>query len=205
MAKKRITQSKKILGTSVPETVFKEGEIESISELLFEQLKLHGGNGLSANQLGKNVRISVVNVIDPITLVNPVIIDQSDDKLLVHEQCLSIKKSFKKAIKTERWRSVTVKTDNLGTLVFGPDNEPNTSQDKMDLGLLESITVQHEIDHLNGITITDTGRRFVETIVVEKKIGRNDFVTIEHPDGKTEEVKYKKAKFLVHYGCKILK
>ena len=38
--------------------------------------------------------------------------------------------------------------------------------------LLESICVQHEIDHLNGITIHDRKRE--TTVKVEKKVGRND-------------------------------
>jgi uncharacterized protein YecA (UPF0149 family) len=38
--------------------------------------------------------------------------------------------------------------------------------------LLEAICVQHEIDHLNGMTIHD--RKIVTTIRVEKKPGRNE-------------------------------
>ena len=40
------------------------------------------------------------------------------------------------------------------------------------LRLLESICVQHEIDHLNGVTIND--RKFITTIVNNNKVGRND-------------------------------
>jgi len=38
---------------------------------------------------------------------------------------------------------------------------------------LEAICVQHEIDHLNGITIHDRENKS-KPIISEKKIGRND-------------------------------
>ena len=41
-----------------------------------------------------------------------------------------------------------------------------------ELRKLETVCVQHEIDHLNGKTIMD--RRAVNTIKNENKIGRND-------------------------------
>jgi hypothetical protein len=60
---------------------------------------------------------------------------------------------------------------------------------------LEAVCVQHEIDHLNGMRIMD---RKVDTTIkrVEKKIGRNELVTIKKGDA-VKVLKYKKAqKFL---------
>ena len=64
--------------------------------------------------------------------------------------------------------------------------------------LLEAVCIQHEIDHLNGITIFD--RKVDITIKrTEKKIGRNEKVTIEK-DGQTKILKYKKAQNLLNQG-----
>ena len=73
------------------------------------------------------------------------------------------------------------------------------SSDKHDeeLRLLEAICVQHEIDHVNGMTILD--RQVVTTIVNKEKYGRNEVVMIT--DGKeTKDLKYKKAKPLIDSG-----
>jgi peptide deformylase len=73
------------------------------------------------------------------------------------------------------------------------------SSDKQDqeLRLLETICVQHEIDHLNGMTIMD--RQMITTIVNTEKFGRNEKVMIT--DGnETKELKWKKAKPLIDSG-----
>ena len=63
-----------------------------------------------------------------------------------------------------------------------------------DMRILESICIQHEIDHLNGKTIHD--RKINTTYTIEKKIGRNQLVTIKKNDS-VKVLKYKKAqKFL---------
>ena len=67
-----------------------------------------------------------------------------------------------------------------------------------ELRLLEAVCVQHEIDHLNGITIYDREIK-LEPTKAKKKIGRNDNVTI-HKDGQTKVLKYKKAQNLLNQG-----
>ena len=72
--------------------------------------------------------------------------------------------------------------------------EVDDKKNDTELRLLESICVQHEIDHLNGITIHD--RKVDVTYKAEKKIGRNELVTIKKGDA-VKVLKYKKAqKFL---------
>jgi len=63
---------------------------------------------------------------------------------------------------------------------------------------------QHELDHLNGVLITDKIRRYTTTVVSTKKYGRNDRVMVKLANGDTEFMKYKKAQPLLSQGAEIL-
>ena len=181
-------------------------EIDKISTTLLEELTRHGGIGLSANQIGLDVRACVINVKEPLVLINPVVTEVSQDTVAYVEQCLSLDKTMKKPVKTVRHKSFTVECDNLGTVIFSPDsNEWKDSNEFFgDEGLLETVCAQHEIDHLNGILITDKVRRYTATVTAPKKYGRNERVMVKLPNGDTEFMKYKKAESLVSLGAEIL-
>ena len=181
-------------------------EIDSISTTLLQELTKHGGIGLSANQIGLDVRACVINIKEPLVLINPRVTEVSEDTVAYVEQCLSIPKSMRKPVKTVRHKSFTVECDNLGKVVFSPDsNEWKDSNEFFsDEGLLECVCAQHEIDHLNGVLITDPIRRYTTTIIREKKYGRNERVMVKLPNGDTEFMKYKKAEPLLSQGAEIL-
>ena len=184
----------------IPERDLTQKEIDTISTDLLDSLNEHGGIGLSANQIGYDARICVIRVQEPIILVNPRIDAASDETTLYGEGCLSIRKTLKKNIVTQRFYSVTVSADNHAEeLTFKPNAETTDGKYKFenkieffsDAGLLEAVCVQHEIDHLNGITIND--RRFYKPRTV-KKHGRNELVMIQNPEsGDVDFLKYKKA------------
>tara|TARA_Y100000592_G_scaffold17873_1_gene27134 strand:+ start:73 stop:684 length:612 start_codon:yes stop_codon:yes gene_type:complete len=173
-------------------TTLEEGE--KISSQLFNELTAAGnGIGLAANQIGINKRVCVINVKQPIALVNPVIVEKSEDTFIFAESCLSFPK---KHIKTQRHVSIKVKADNHDeVLSFSAD-----SKDVNDA--FECVCVQHEIDHLDGITMFDREFRrdpIVNGVNAPKKIGRNEKVTIT--DGtETKVIKYKKAIPLIESG-----
>ena len=175
-------------------------QIDDISVKLLDGLKTYGGIGLSATQIGLDVRACVVNVIEPLVLINPRIVEASQDTVAYVEQCLSIPKTTRKPIKTVRHKSITIECDNLGRVVFGPDNVVGNWKDGNeffnDMGLLESVCAQHEIDHLNGVLITDPIRRYNPTFYAPKKYGRNEMVMVKLPNGETEFMKYKKAQLI---------
>jgi peptide deformylase len=176
-------------------------QIDEISAKLLDGLKTYGGIGLSANQIGLDVRACVINVIEPLVLINPVIVEAPQDTVAYVEQCLSIPKTMRKPIKTVRHKSITIECDNLGRVVFGPDNKIGNWKDGeeffQDLGLLECVCAQHEIDHLNGVLITDPIRRYNPTYYAPKRYGRNEMVMVKLPNGETEFMKYKKAQLIV--------
>ena len=182
-------------------------QIDDISTILLTELTRHGGIGLSANQIGLDVRACVINVKEPLVLINPVVTEVSQDTVAYVEQCLSLDKTMKKPVKTVRHKSFTVECDNLGTVIFSPDQkEPYKDSNEFfsDEGLLESVCAQHEIDHLNGILITDKIRRYTTTVTAPKKYGRNERVMVKLPNGDTEFMKYKKAEPMLNLGAEIL-
>jgi peptide deformylase len=134
-----------------------------IATELFEILnKRKDGIGLAANQVGIDASVAVLNVKEPIVLINPKIV-RKEEETRYYEGCLSFPK---KGCHTKRYKIVEVKTDNNeGTMTFGAGD---TETD-----LLESVCVQHEIDHLNGMRILDRAQQL--TIRREEpKIGRNE-------------------------------
>ena len=156
------------------------------------------GIGLAATQVGIDASVAVVNVREPLILINPVIKEQWDE-IEYYEGCLSYPK---KGINTKRYRNVIIHTEQEESDWYfsGEENptqgkgsweqEQNLKEDN-ELRLLESICVQHEIDHLNGKTIHDRENK-PEPLRVSKKWGRNEIVGFT--DGKDyKEIKYKKA------------
>ena len=177
----------------------------SIAKDLFNILaERKDGIGLAANQVGIDASVAVVNVREPIILINPTIVKQWDE-IPYYEGCLSFKG---KGIQTKRYRNIVISTEQEDSDWYfsgapnpsdGKGSWEKESSDKQDqeLRLLETICVQHEIDHLNGMTIMD--RQMITTIVNTEKFGRNEKVMIT--DGnETKELKWKKAKPLIDSG-----
>ncbi len=185
-----------------------KSEEEVISAALFTALEKEKGFGLSANQIGVDKRMCVVNIKDPMVLVNPKIVKRSEEAVQYIESCLSLPKTMRKPKNTVRSISITVETDNLGTVEFGPDEKDKIGTEGHnyfgDEGLLECVVAQHEIDHLDGILITDQVRAYNIQRVSEKKYGRNEKVMVKSPGGETDFMKYKKAKPLLEKGYEIV-
>ena len=183
-----IVKDKKELEVKCSPVSIKEGEEIGV-RLLHELRESENGIGLAANQIGIDKRVCVVNVKEPLVLINPKIVEKSKEKFVFPEGCLSFPDS---KVKTIRHESIVVEADNHeGQLSFSAN-----SKDINDA--FECVCVQHEIDHLNGITILD---RKVDTTVkrTEKKIGRNHLVTIKKGDA-VKVLKYKKAQKFLNEG-----
>lgn len=205
----KIIKDKNQLRNPIASKQLSADEVDEITTILKVEHERHGGIGLSANQIGLDVRACIIDVIEPLVLINPRITKKSDETVAYAEQCLSDDKSMKKPVKTVRHKTITIETDNLGTIEFGPsyvEGRPWKSADEFfsDKGLLECVCVQHEIDHLDGILMTDKSRRYSTTIIVPKKYGRNEKVMIQTPEGETEFMKYKKAIPFLEMGCTII-
>ena len=162
------------------------------------------GIGLAANQVGYDASVAVVNVREPLILINPVIKEQWDE-IDYYEGCLSYPK---RGVNTKRYRNVIIQTEQeeSGWYFSGAESgeesrgtwEKESRKQDQEQRILEAICVQHEIDHLNGVTIMDRENK-PKPLRVSKKWGRNEIVGIT--DGKDyKEIKYKKAKPLIDSG-----
>ena len=177
----------------------------AIAEKLFQILDQRGdGIGLAANQVGIYAQVAVVNVREPLVLINPKYI-KKENEIIYGEGCLSFPN---RAIRTKRYRDIVISTEQSeSNWYFSGAEENSDGKSVWDKGnmkqdqenrILESICIQHEIDHLMGKTIHDREVK-LEPTKVEKKIGRNQLVTIKKNDA-VKVLKYKKAQPLLDQG-----
>ena len=115
-----------------------------IAKTLIENMFHHDGVGLSANQIGMDVRafamVRDIEYNDVIVCCNPRIVTRSDECVWCEEGCLSFPDQF---INVQRPDKITVKYEDEE----GKDH-------KITLSGFASRVFQHEFDHLNGIDFT---------------------------------------------------
>ena len=185
----------------VPKTEFTAKETDELRETLETAMKEYGGLGISANQLGIRKRACIINVGDePLFLVNPIITEMDKEGFIFYEGCLSMPKTMETPVRTIRSVKIKVQTDNLGELVF--QINPEGDKEYVSNETLRTVVVQHEIDHLDGITVKD--RIYSTTLVKPSKYGRNDKVLMKSPTNEFVEVKYKKANEYFLQGYEIV-
>ena len=123
-------------------------EVRDLVSNMKETMLSENGIGLSAPQVGVNLRVIVIQLmsagklVGPVQeMINPVITNYSDDTMEYEEGCLSIPGEY---IRIDRPRSIHVKFQTL-----------SGKYKKWFLKGLEARIVQHEIDHLDGVLMTD--------------------------------------------------
>lgn len=139
--------------------LFSEGEfgdeLEELAQAMLKIMRGFGGVGLAAIQLGLPKRI-LVGESDgsEFVLVNPEIKELSDELEEFDEGCLSFPV---KTFRIQRPSDVTVSYRNTD----------GTKAEETFVGLAARI-VQHEIDHLNGVTILDRVSSLKRSIYMRK-------------------------------------
>ena len=202
----KIVTDTSALRKPIPTTTFTKEEQDLATAALLTAVTEHQGLGMSANQIGLNKRICVINVKEqPLVLVNPTIVEESEEKIMYFEGCLSLPKTMKKPIKTVRSYGVKVKADNFpDVLDFSTKERKHEDINALfgDVDLLESVCVQHEIDHLNGLTIRD--RQYTETVRLTTfaKMGRNERFILKK-NNETLSVKKKNLSTYLEQGWEV--
>ena len=117
-----------------------DARIRRLVDDMLETMYEAEGVGLAATQVDVHERVIVIDVSEardaPIVLINPELIDKSDEMTLVDEGCLSVPEVYDKV---PRHAKVTVRA---------LDREGAMREFEAE-GLL-SVCVQHEMDHLMG-------------------------------------------------------
>lgn len=133
---------------AAPVTRFDDGLSDLVRDM-FDTMYAAPGRGLAAPQIGVSLRVFVVDTKwkerdpDPMCFVNPRIVAQSDALNMGEEACLSIPdKRFSVA------RPVWV--DMAWVDLDGAPQEARFDG-------VQAICICHELDHLNGILITQSG------------------------------------------------
>jgi peptide deformylase len=124
------------------EEVSLDDEIRTLIKRMKKAVKKHDGIGLAAPQIGESKRVIVIETGDSFTaLLNPEILEKSEEKITTKEGCLSIDgvwldieraKKVKARALTEEGEEVEIEAEDL-----------------------LAVVLQHEIDHLNGILFID--------------------------------------------------
>ena len=133
-----------MLKVQIPE--YKQAVPNPIMELLIKRLKmtmkLYGGIGLSANQCGVFERVFVIGTDHfQIACINPRIIGKAPSTIKESEGCLSYPGLYVKIDRPD-WVDVEF-IDETGTLK------------QMRLEGVTARCFQHELDHMNGVRMTD--------------------------------------------------
>ena len=117
-------------------------KVQSLINNMSNTLDNSRGVGLAANQTGENKQIIVVKseIYKDRILINPRILEV-EGVIRYEEGCLSIP-NYRAYIK--RYNKITIEAF---------DREGDNIIEKFEG--FESIVIQHEIDHLNGLTIID--------------------------------------------------
>jgi len=194
---------RKYLKTPCPKTEITQEEANGLKETLASALIKHPGLGISATQLGIKKRACYISFgEEELFLVNPIIIERSNEGFLFYEGCLSIPSTLMKPVRTIRSTMVKIQTDNLGELTFQINREGDRANEQVSKETMMTVIVQHEIDHLDGITIKD--RVYTTTVVKKQTYGRNDKIVMKSPTGELEEIKYKHANKFYLKGYEIV-
>ncbi len=117
-------------------------EIQKLIKDMIETLGTVKGLGLAAPQVGKPLRLCVAESEGKISvLINPQIKSRSRKKVVLEEGCLSFPGKFYPIARSEK---VKVRyLDEIG------------KKRKIKAEGLLARTLQHEVDHLDGVLITD--------------------------------------------------
>ena len=121
-----------------------DGSLVRVADGMVEAMYAHDGLAVAAPQVGVRKRVVVYQLPDqddPITIVNPRIVEHGDDTWSYHEGCLSIPGLYWDIVRPKQVHVVGLDLDG---------NEVSLEADE-----LAARMFQHEIDHLDGVLMTE--------------------------------------------------
>ena len=131
-------------------------DLQSLIDDMIETMRNAAGIGLAAPQVGRTERLFVVDLTpmademaeaeeplppQPMVLINPEIVEESDETVDLEEGCLSIPKVREAVTRPERIRMRYL--------------DRNFVKQQIEAGHMLARVLQHERDHLDGVLFTD--------------------------------------------------
>lgn len=122
-------------------------EIRRLADDMLETMYAAPGVGLAASQIGILKRVLVLDVApkeaepEPMVVINPEIVESSEEVQLHEEGCLSIPEYYEEVARPARITVTFLDRDGQACICRAE-------------GLL-AVCLQHEIDHLNGVLFID--------------------------------------------------
>jgi peptide deformylase len=137
-----------------------DGEVRRLMDDMLETMYLAPGIGLAAPQVGKALRIIVVDCArdgeppQPYRMANPELVWQSEELVTFSEGCLSLPEHY-----ADVERPARIKVRYL--------DEQNEIRELEADGLLATC-IQHEMDHLEGVLFVDHISSLKRNIILRK-------------------------------------
>jgi peptide deformylase len=131
-------------------------DLQSLIDDMIETMRNAAGIGLAAPQVGRTERLFVVDLTpmademaeaeeplppQPMVLINPEIVEESDETVDLEEGCLSIPEVREAVTRPERIRMRYL--------------DRTFEEQEIEAGHMLARVLQHERDHLDGILFTD--------------------------------------------------
>ncbi len=137
-------------------------DIKQLTDDMINTMYEDDGIGLSANQVGFDLSLSIIGKHaleseNDLIIINPKIIEYSDEKTIEEEGCLSIPDIREKVIRS---KDIVLEYQDL--------NLKTITRKFVDL---PARVIQHETDHLNGVFFTDR-LSFVKKKLLNKKLNQ---------------------------------
>ena len=134
-------------------------EIRTLIDDMLETMYNAPGIGLAAIQIGFPKRVIVIdlsrdNEKDPLHLVNPEIITNSDNDAAYEEGCLSVPGQFAEINRPDKCKVKYL--------------DYNGNEKILDAEGLLATCIQHEMDHLEGILFIDYLSKLKKNMIVKK-------------------------------------
>lgn len=138
--------------------------MDDMLETMYEEV----GVGLAAPQVGVSKRVVVIDesrdeeTAAPMYLVNPEIVERSEEKVICEEGCLSVPDQRADVERNARVRVQYLDYDGKFHDIWATD--------------FLAIVMQHEIDHLDGILYIDRISRLKRQMLIKKLKKRSESV-----------------------------
>ncbi len=162
MLRKILTEPDPVLRKKCEPLEKVDADLKKLMDDMLETMYAAPGIGLAAVQVGILKRLIVIDIYkaeekkNPIFLINPQIIYQSEKTSVYEEGCLSLPGQY---AEIERPAECTLKYIDYN----GQEKELKAD------GLLATC-VQHEVDHLNGILFIDYLSKLKKDMIIKKLV-----------------------------------